>query len=321
MEVAPLAQPIVPTRRTPNPVVDNVIHSGEIAPRSMIIRTTAQNIPVERAVAEPPAPRRRLGWLWLVAAIVPALAVVILTLAPPKLGRVELPTTDVAAVAELVGSTFDDAARAAQVRAETIASSSMLRAGIETDAQTLDDMTKDKDVVFPIAANESLEVIQLRNGASTPLLRLPKTAAELPPPPANGARLEVHSKVPTVVVAAKVSTQSNQVGGQLVLAAAVDLARIKTHVPARALSMSITGLGAPIELGGTPNQPEGDKISLPIKTGVAAANLQLVAVLAAAPPEQMPTWYRTARGLGAAVALLFVVLFLVSLLMRRPANA
>lgn len=321
MEVAPLATPIVPTRRTPNPVVDNVIHSGEIAPRSMVVRSTLQNIPVEQPPVAAPPPRRRLGWLWLVAAIVPALGVVILTLAPPKPGHVELPTTDVAAVAELVGSTLDDAAHAAQVRAETIASSSMLRAGIETDAQTLDDMTRDKDVVFPLAANESLEVIQVRGGTSTPLLRLPKGAAELPPPAANGARLEIHAKAPTVVVAAPIATQSNQVGGQLVLAAAIDLTRVKSHVPARALSMSVTGLGAPVDLGGTPNQAEGDKLSMPIKTGIAAPNLQLVAVLAAPPVEALPTWYRAARGLGAAVALLFVVLFLVSLLMRRPANA
>jgi hypothetical protein len=300
-----------------NPEVDNVIASGEIAPRSHVVRSTQPSIPPLTLPQAPPPPPPARGWLWLVAATVPALAVVILSVAKPDPGPALVPTTDLEAVAELVGSTFDGDARAAQVRAEAIASSSMLRAGIETDPQTLDDMTRDKDVVFPISKAESVEVFQVHETTRTSLIRLPKQAAASNPPARGTARLEARGEVPTVVVNAPISNQTGTVAGELVLAAPVDLTRIKTHLPQRALSASITGFPTPIPLGGTATQA-GQPIVLPIHTAIATAPpLMLATVIAAAPLADQPMWYRASRGVGAGLAALFVIIFLISLLVRR----
>ena len=316
IEVAPLAAPLPRRPRVANPEVDNVIASGEIAPRSLVVRSTQPSIPPFQ-LPQPPPPRPARGWLWLVAALVPGLAVVILSVAKPDPAAVKLPTTDLEAVAELVGSTFDGDARAAQVRAEAIASSSMLRAGIETDPQTLDDMTRDKDVVFPISKAESVEVFQVHDATRTSLIRVPKQAAPSDPPAPGTARLEARGDVPRVVVNVPISNQAGAVAGELVLAAPVDLARIKAHLPQRALSAAITGFPTPIPLGGTATQA-GQQLSLPIHTALATASpLMLATVIAAAPIADQPMWYRASRGIGAGLAALFVIIFLISLLVRR----
>ena len=320
IEVAALQVPIVRKPRVSNPEVDNVIASGEIKPRSLVIRSTLTGLPLEPApvaAATPPiVPTRQLGWLWLVAAAVPTLAVIILTVARPAQGVVAVPTTDLEAMAELIGTTFDGDVRAVQVRAEAIASSSMLRAGIETDAQTLANMSRDRDVVFPISKTESLEVIQIRDGARLSLLQLHQ-AAPITPPARGTARLEVRGDVPTVVVDTAVTTQSGAIGGELVLSAPIDLARVKTHLPARALSATITGFATPIVLVGTAGAA-GSQISLPIHTTLATTPpLLLTTLVAAAPIADQPMWYRASRGIGAALAALFVIVFLVSLLVRR----
>ena len=321
IEVAALQVPIVRKPRVSNPEVDNVIASGEIKPRSLVIRSTLTGLPLEPApvaAATPPiVPTRQLGWLWLVAAAVPTLAVIILTVARPAQGVVAVPTTDLEAMAELIGTTFDGDVRAVQVRAEAIASSSMLRAGSETEAQTLDDMTRDKDVVFPISKAESVEVFQVRETVRTSLIRLPKTAVATAPPPPGTARLEARGVIPAVVVNVPISNQAGKVAGELVLAAPVDLSRIKAHLPARVLSASIAGFGTPIPLADAAPQT-GQQLSLPIHTAIATAAPLLLATVVAAPPiPDQPMWFRASRGVGAGLAALFVIFFLVSLLMRR----
>ena len=314
IEVAPMRTPIVRKPRASNPEVDNVIQSGEIAPRSLVVRSQPSMSVMSMPQAAPP---RRLGWLWLVAATVPALAVVGLTLAKPITAPVAQPTTDLEAVADLIGTTFDGEARAVQVRAEAIASSSMLRAGIETDPQTLDDMSRDKDVVFPIAKGEALEVIQLRDGARTQMLRLPQNAAPLIAPPQGTARLEAHGPTPVVVVDVKVTTQAGAVGGEVVLAVPLDLTGIKNHLPKRASAFAVTGFAALVPLDDVRTAP-GDTVTFPIHTAVPTpAPLTMTAIVAAAPPVGQPMWFRAARGVGAGLVALFVILYLASLLMRR----
>jgi hypothetical protein len=318
IEVAALQTPLVRKPRVSNPEVDNVIQSGEIAPRSLIIRSQSQPaIQLPPTPAPAPPPRRWLGWIWLVVAAVPALAVLILTVARPAATTIAVPTTDLEAVAELIGTTIDDEVRAAQVRAETIASSAMLRAGIETDARTLDDMTRDRDVVFPIAKTESIEVIQIHDGARVSLLKL-QQAAPVVAPARGSSRLELRGAMPTVVVDVAITGQNNAVAGELVLSAPIDLARIKSHLPPRAVTAGVLGFPTRIALVGA-EPAAGPRIMLPIhSTLISEPALMLATVVAAAPIADQPMWYRAGRGLGAALAALFVVLFLISLLTRQP---
>lgn len=331
IEVAPLRAPLVRTPRATNPAIDNVITSGEIAPRSLVVRSTQQNLPL---LPRPPetaaagslsaAPRRGLRWLWFAGVLVGGIGVAGLTylrpLTPPPPVAAP-PTTDVEALAELVGTTFDGETRAVQVRAEAIASSSMLRAAIQTDAQTLSDMSKDRDVVFPIGAHEVLEVVQLRDGARTSLLRLPAgtPAPETPAPAPGTTRLAQTAGALGVVVDVPVlNAQDGSVGGEVVLAAPLDLARIKSHVPARAAAVVLTGAGAPILLAGTAAATP-PSLTLPVPYTVAgAAPLALAVYLpaAAVTAPSPPSWFQPVRLGSLGLAGLCLVLFLLSLLLR-----
>ncbi len=331
IEVAPLRAPLVRAPRATNPAIDNVITSGEIAPRSHVVRSTQQNLPLlprppETAASGslPAAPRGSLRWLWFAGVLVGALGVAGLTVlrpmtAPPAVAAV--PTTDVEALAELVGTTFDGETRAVQVRAEAIASSSMLRAAIQTDARTLSDMSKDRDVVFPIAAHELLEVVQLRDGARTSLLRLPagRAAPETPAPAPGATRLAQTDGLLGVVVDVPVlNAQDGSVGGEVVLAAPLDLARIKSHVPARASGVTLIGAGAPILLAGTATATP-PSLTLPVPYTVAgAAPLALVVYLPAAPviAPTPPSWFQPARLGCLGLAGLCLVFFLLGLVLR-----
>src|SRR5262249_3504565 len=81
IKIVPAATPPPRRRRTPNPAVDDVIHSGEIVEsRSRVVRASGEMSKVEVSddteprPALPAAPRRKLRLLWLVAAIVPGVA-------------------------------------------------------------------------------------------------------------------------------------------------------------------------------------------------------------------------------------------------------
>ena len=328
IEVSPLAAPIVRRPRTPNPEVDNVIHSGEIAiPRSLVVRSSSMNnIPLQREDPTEPvntplsfadaAPIRRFRIVWLLAALAPAVAAVALTYAKPSATPVAQRTTELEGVAELIGTTLDGDAHGVQVRAEAIASSSMLRAGIETDAQTLTDMSRDKDLLFPLQPHESLEVFQIRDGARATMLRLPAGVAAIDPPKQGTARLDVKADTLIVVANAAVTTQRQTVGGEIAMSVPVDLARVKTHLPANATAVTITGLGATIPLGGAAPPLQGQPVTIPIHTTLTTAPLTLTAVLARAPlPDTR--WYEAFRYLCAALAIGFVVVFVVGFVIRR----
>jgi len=327
IEVAPLAAPIIRRPRTPNPAVDEVIHSGEIAPRSHIVRSASMdNLPIQREDPTEPiatsalsfanAPRRRLRLVWLLAAIAPAAAAIALTYVRPNVTPGPERTTELEAVAELIGTTLDGEAHAVQARAEAIASSSMLRNGIETDAQTLTDMSKDKDLIFPIAAHESLEVFQIREGARTSMLRLPSTAPTIDPPARGAARLDVRGDALTIVVNAPVSTTTARIGGEIVMAVPVDLGRVKSHIPTNATAVTITGLGATIPLGGPAPPPDGRGVTIPIHTTLTTAPLTLTSVLARAPVPDTK-WFDALRYLCGGLAALFLVVFVAGFVIRR----
>jgi hypothetical protein len=329
IQVAPLAAPIIRRPRTPNPAVDDVIHSGEIAPRSHIVRSSSMdNIPIQRDDPTEPvaaaarlsfadsAPRRRFRIVWLLAAIAPAVAAIALTYVRPSATPATQRTTELEAVAELIGTTLDGEAHAVQARAEAIASSSMLRNGIETDAQTLADMSKDKDLIFPIQAHESLEVFQIRDGARVSMLRLPPTAAAIDPPPRGTARLETRADVLTVVANAPVSTTTAHIGGEIVMAVPVDLGRVKPHIPATANAVTITGLGATIPLGGPAPPPNGQGVTIPIHTTLTTAPLTLTAVLGRASSSDLK-WFEVLRYLCGGLALVFLLVFGAGFVIRR----
>jgi hypothetical protein len=295
-----------PRRRTPNPTADEVIHSGEIAPRSMIVRSGESNpsIHVEPKVEiredkteqmdvppipEEPPPAIRRPALWLGAAAVPALAAVALLLADrtgagsAQQGAAPDTTTQrvgLEAAAQFIGTTLDAQAHAAATRAEAMASSSMLRAGIETDAQTMADMAHDKDVAFPIKPNETLEVYQIHDGTPTSMLRLPDGAPSRASPGAGKTRIDSQAGGLVIVAAGAIESTRPGLSGVLVLAVPVDLEAMKKRVAEHTQSASLVGLGPAIPLA--TGNAAGTKVTLPVETE-SKAQVQLEAVMPEAP--------------------------------------
>jgi hypothetical protein len=314
--------------RAQNPAVDDVIQTGEIAPRSTVVRTSSRHIAIDRDDETEPVQTRTFTppivvtrskkippIVWLVAAIAPVLAAIALRAAHPAPVR---PTTitsspEADALAQLAGTLFDGEARAAQARADAVATSSMLRAAIQTDAKTLQNMASDKDLVFPLNAGESMEVFQGTGANHVAMLSLP-AKAELVMPPAGTAQLRVHNGAIEVVVGAAISTTTGTSGGELALAAPIDLRSLQGRA-GKLTAIALTGGGTPIELGGGAPALGGKVINAPISTTFAKGPaLAIAATVAAAETADSGGEVLDKAGYAcAALATLFLIMFAVSL--------
>jgi len=257
---------------------DEVIESGEIVERrSLVIRSkTATSFDLDDEVTEvtlirTPAPQTRGGrrMLWLLVGIAcGAIAVALALLARPRAAALE-------ARAEMIGTVLDGESRAARVRVEAIASSPVLRAGIETDGRTLADMVHDNDLVLPLQRGDVIDVFQIRDGIRTLVLRLPAGATVLAPP-TDGTVIEAKNHGVVVVAKAAIPKQRSGIAGEIVLSTPVDLTTVSTLIAEHASGAVLEGLGEPIVLvqGGTPN------VRIPITTkSPPAGSLSLAAVV------------------------------------------
>jgi hypothetical protein len=313
-----------------------VIHSGEIEiPRSHIVRSTSNpHIPVQSqepphedptepvftrpTMPQPAAPRRFGRLAFLVAALAPAIAAIVLRSAqPPAPSPATTRPVEAEQLAQMIGSTLDDQAHAAQLRAEAIASSSMLRAAIQTDAATLADMARDQDVVFSLGKGERIEVYQASDAGPVSLLALPSgaTIAAIAP---NTARLELAQGAVNVVVSAPVTKQGGGVAGVIALAAPIDLGRAKNQVFSQISGVALAGFGAPIALGGGVSAAGGTPVTVPVQTTLAKGPaLSITATLAAAPVLANDNLLLYARYACAALATLFLLMYAISVITRR----
>ncbi len=318
IEVSHAPQPARKPRRS-NPAVDEVIHSGEIvveAPRSSIIRSGSMPSMSAAAIAKvdvelkAPSAQRRARFIWLVTAGVAALAgggLWLFDRPPPESDTTAVARVQLAATAQAIGTTLDAAARAVMVRAEAIASSSMLRAGIETDAQTLADMARDHDMTFPVSGAEVLEVHQLRDNNSMMLLRIPATAAAIADVPAGKTRIEASGGVPVTAATASVSDQKS-VRGSVTLAVPIDLARVKAQLGEQTTTAWLVGLGAPIPLRQAATDAPVVSLTVPIETeDHAKLSLEASVVIAMPVRDKTLKWVRIGCfGLAALLSLIFI---------------
>lgn len=314
--------------RAQNPAVDDVIQSGEIAPRSTVVRTSSRQIAIDRDDATEPVQTRTFTppivvtrskkippIVWLVAAVAPVLAAIALRAAHPAPVRPTAITSspEADALAQLAGTLFDGEARATKARADAIATSSMLRAAIQTDPKTLQNMASDKDLVFPLNAGESMEVFQGTGANHVAMLSLP-AKAELVMPPTGTAQLRVHGGAVEVVVGAAIATTTGTSGGEIALAAPIDLHSLQGR-SGKLTAIALTGGGTPIDLGGGAPAPGGKMITAPISTTFAKGPaLAIAATVAAALPAESGADILDKAGYAcAALATLFLIMFAVSL--------
>ena len=310
-------------RRRSN-AADEPIESGEIdgSRRSLIIRTQSQpaiQLPLEMPVGtivppfhsgpipQAPAKSPMFAVCLGLALVASAVAIVVPLFVKPAVTS----APNLEPIAALIGSTLDNEARAAQVRIDAVATSPMLRAAIETDAQTLADMARDKDLLFPVKGSETLEVFQITDKRVS-MLRVPANAPALESVVPGKALLASRLDGIAIVVAAKVTSQSD-ITGEVVLSVPVDLAAIKERLATVVDEGIVMGLTIPVVVVKSTGV-KGNVVSIPIATKVSDAKLSLSAIVQ--PPKAAGTSVVAIRAGGFGLAGLFFLLSLVALRRR-----
>ncbi|HUJ61327.1 MAG TPA: serine/threonine-protein kinase, partial [Kofleriaceae bacterium] len=184
--------------------------------------------------------------------------------------------------ADQLASMLDDGLRAAALRAQTIAGTPMLRAGIETDAATLKDMAATEHL-FAAQPGEVIEVFALRGKDLVSLVRIPDGARGLVPPATGTVRLDAGDAGAVAVAAAPVTDQNGGVGGVLAIADRVDLAAVRRALATHARGAKLIGLAQPLVLDKSEKPGTPATIAVPSKE-LKAGTLSLQATLSPATP-------------------------------------
>ena len=241
----------------------------QLTARSALPPLAVPQIP-EPVVA--PAPARRVHHArWLAAIAVCAAAGV----AAPWLAEPGAPDTAwLQGDATLLASAIDTAAGAARAHAKTLAATPLLRAGIETDAPTIQDLA-DHEGLFATTDGATIEVFQLHGDTPVSMVRRPATAPPLPAAADDNPRLASDGHALLVVASAPIARQSAGVGGVLALGLPCDLSAISSVLARHALGATLVGLDHPLVL--VARSGDGTPVTLP----VGANGLLLAAVVPA----------------------------------------
>jgi len=173
----------------------------------------------------------------------------------------------VKAQAAALATALDTTARTAHERSDQIASISVLRAAILTDARTVADLVASKEFTLQPLAGETMELFQIDGGQVASLVRTPPAAKPIRWMRGAGTRLENVGDGMDVVVTADVERLKDGAGykstisGSFALSDPIDLAGVRAQLRSVAVSAVIEGAGgaalivlAPVagEVGGTP---------------------------------------------------------------------
>jgi serine/threonine protein kinase len=259
----------------------------------------------------------RSAALWLVGAAVAGMIAVAVSVADQTM----VSTGDRAAASALaadvdrIASAFDASARSAHMRADSIATTPMLRAAIETDAATVNDLAS-SEIMLSANKGETLEIYQLRGGKPASLLRLPKTAQPLQLMTGRDTQIRSDGRDVTLVASAPISGYRVAVAGGLVISAPVDLTPVRRLLGDHALRASLTGLGSELVL----ITPRDGEAGSPVELTVPSSGEWRggTAMLHATPKASVGlTWARPARNTSGALGALLLIGFVISLA-RRP---
>jgi len=246
---------------------DEIIETGEIVEkRSLVIRRapiaewTEEPTEVVAKPIAPPVVKRKWHFACLAAGVALGIAGMFFVRSHPSADTIAAIETR----AEMLGTMLDGDARAAALRADAIAKSPVLRAAIATDAQTIADMARDNDITFPLERGDTIEVFQVNGGKRSLLLRLPKGARPIGTPPADGeAQIAAAQNHVVAIANARVTTDSPDTSGELVLSRPVDLEPFVKRLSEHATGATLTGLGDAVVLIGSGSAPN---ITMPVPT-------------------------------------------------------
>ena len=312
---APAAKPAPPAKPAPrrrSGLADEPIESGEIVPiaerRSLIIRSqpNLERIPDPASPpARPAAPAKsRAPYLLLVGAVVAAAAGFVV----PTFEKSKPSTEVLSAATTMIAATIDGEASAARSRADAIATNPMLRNGVDTDAQTLADMARDKDLVVPVAGKEVVEVFRIVDGKRESMLRIPQEGRALEPGPVGKVRLAVRvDQGPAMVASAKI--EKANVDGEVVIAVPLDLEPIRQRLVDSVHEAVLVGLAVPVVIVKSSGEP-GTVVTMPIKTTNIDGQVSLAAIVRAESGTKLALVRYAAFGLGGVLLSLFLFLVL-----------
>ena len=208
-------------------------------------------------VSLPFTPRPSRAWLLLVVVSLLSLVAGVSTWFVGQTTTVSSNAQGLQLHADKLASTLEQAVSGVRLRADSVASSPMLRAAVETDAATLKDMMRDRDFVFTARDNETLELFA--NKAS--LLRIPDKSGPLP----ATEHAELKLRGDKIMAHTGVRVGSN---GLLVLAAPVDLAAVRNGF-APTVSATLLGFDKPYSLHEGTEQGATDFHRFPVNVGDA----------------------------------------------------
>ncbi|MGE5181059.1 MAG: hypothetical protein ACM31C_03310 [Acidobacteriota bacterium] len=268
--------------------------------------------PPPAAIARRPV--QHAPWLLAIAILASAGA------ALPYIADATTPHVQTAAIAQLHGDAdelsrvIDAAQTAAAAHVHNLATTPLLRAGIETDAPTIADLADHEGLFAPIAG-ATFEVFQARDGGLVSMVRRPASAPPFVPPADGVPRLASDGRAVRVIASAPIAPQTNGPGGVLAIALPVDLGQASHALGEHALAAMLTGLEHPVVLVATTTS-QGEPITIPL---ARPAGLALAAVIAAPAPES--TVVPIARaGLWGAASLLLGLYGLALRRRDRPAR-
>jgi hypothetical protein len=255
---------------------------------------------------------QRSSPVWLVGAMIAALAGGGALIAGRLLqgGANKQATAALEGDAEKLASAFDSAARAAHMRADGLAATPILRAGIDTDAATMKDIIT-SEFVFTPAKGEVVEIFQIKKGQLTSLVRLPPTAPPLKPLKGGEVRVEVSGNDALLVAAAPVAGNKAAVAGSLVVSVPVDLTSAKRAVASHSGAAKLVGFGADLPLTDTAAGDTPVRIALPSGADWNATNATLAAAPLAADASTL-SWVGPVGYAAFGVAGLFVIIYIAS---------
>ena len=272
--------------------------------------------PVPGMLTPVPVATRRVSLLWLVGAVIAAAAALGITFADHAMAGAgdNATSSALSADVEKLAGVLDSAARSAHLRADGIATTPMLRAAIETDSATLNDLAN-TEMVFTADHGEVLEVFQFRSDRTTSLLRIPRTALSVQPLKGRNTRFQSDGRSVTLAASAPISGYRAGITGGLVLSAPIDLTSIRRAMAEHTTQASLVGLGTEIVLVGSSPGPDAPiKLAVPSSGDWNASNTMVLAT-----PKQAAglSWAGGARGMSFGLAGLLLAGFVVQLVRRR----
>jgi serine/threonine protein kinase len=289
------------SRMTPNP-------QSVVATRSSVSASASASVE---------APARRSAALWLVGALIAVIVAVAVSVADQMAAGAEERATSssLTADAERIAAVFDGAARAAQLRANGIATTPMLRQALETDTATLTDLVT-SEMVFTAGPGEAFEVFRINNGKPVSLLRIPKSAQALPPPSNRDTRFRSDGLGVMLAASAPISGYREGLAGAVVIATPVDLAAVRRALDEHTAGASLIGLGSELMLVDHRSGAGGPPVELTVPSMGAwtAGTAKLIAT-----PKRAPglIWAAPARYAAGGLAVLLLIGFAASV-RRKP---